>query len=113
MALLVSGLLLGLGTRWGLVRYWWVLVKLVANVVLCALIILVLRPGMPDVASYGRQVAGGGPPAADVSLLAFPPAVSLTVLVAATVVAVAKPWGRTPWSRPIRGAPRPGATMGP
>src|SRR5690625_5858887 len=35
---LATGLLLGLATRWGLVRYWWVLVKLVLTVVLCVLI---------------------------------------------------------------------------
>src|SRR5262245_32635329 len=27
LGILVTGLILGLGTRWGLVRYWWVLVK--------------------------------------------------------------------------------------
>jgi len=41
---LVTGLLLGLGTKWGLVRYWWVLVKLVLNLALCTLIVVVLQP---------------------------------------------------------------------
>jgi len=91
---LASGLILGLGTRWGLLRYWWVAVKLVINVVLCTLILLVLRPGMGSVAAYGRDlVAGGGDPAV-VSTLFFPPAVSLTALAIATALAVVKPWGR-------------------
>ena len=41
---LASGLLLGLATKYGLVRYWWVLVKLVINVVLVVLVVLVLSP---------------------------------------------------------------------
>jgi hypothetical protein len=91
---LASGLMLGLGTRWGLLRYWWVVVKLVLNVVLCTLILLVLRPGMDEVAAYGRSlVAGGGDPSV-VSTLFYPPAVSLTSLAIATVLAVYKPWGR-------------------
>ena len=41
---LASGLLLGLATKYGLVRYRWVLVKLVINVVLVTLVVLVLDP---------------------------------------------------------------------
>jgi hypothetical protein len=41
---LTSGVLLGLGTKYGLVRYWWVLVKLVINVVLVALVLILLWP---------------------------------------------------------------------
>ncbi|MGH8868072.1 MAG: hypothetical protein ACRDYU_08760 [Actinomycetes bacterium] len=92
---LVSGLVLGLGTKWGLVRYWWVAVKLVLNVVLCTVIVLVLRPGMGEVRAYGHELSSGGNPAPEtVSFLFFPPAVSLTVLTFATVLAVFKPWGR-------------------
>jgi hypothetical protein len=35
---LASGVVLGLGTKWGLIRYWWVAAKLVLNVVLVALV---------------------------------------------------------------------------
>ncbi|WP_239127452.1 hypothetical protein [Asanoa siamensis] len=91
---LVSGLILGLGTRWGLIRYWWVAVKLVLNVVLCALIAFLLRPGMADVAAYGRALTVGDGDPSTVSALFFPPAVSLTALTIATGLAVVKPWGR-------------------
>jgi hypothetical protein len=91
---LATGLLLGLGTRWGLVRYWWVLVKLVLNVVLCTLIIVVLQPGMADVAAYGDELLTGTPSTDRVEQLFFPPVVSLTCLTLATVLAVVKPWGR-------------------
>lgn len=93
---LATGVLLGLGTRYGLTRYWWVLVKLVLNVVLCALILVALQPGMDEVAEYGRDLTTGTPPdPAAVSTLFFPPAVSLSTLTFATVLAVFKPWGRT------------------
>lgn len=91
---LVSGVLLGLGTRYGLVRYWWVAVKLVLNVVLCVLIVFALEPGMADIVEHGRILASGGESPLDVSTLFFPPAVSLSTLSFATVLAVFKPWGR-------------------
>ena len=104
---LVTGLILGLGTRWGLVRYWWVAVKLVLNLVLCALILLVLQPGMPDVGAYGRDLLAGTPNDAQVNTLFFPPAVSLTTLTFASALAVFKPWGRIKRSRPGgRSSPR-------
>jgi hypothetical protein len=101
---LASGVVLGLGSRYGLVRYWWVAVKLAANVVLCILIVVALRPGMGDVVAHGRILATGGVSPIDVSSLFFPPAVSLTALTLATVLAVAKPWGqiRRPRHRPTR-----------
>jgi hypothetical protein len=91
---LATGVILGLATTWGLVRYWWVAVKLVLNLVLCSLIVLVLQPGMDEVAAYGRSLLTGSPDSAAVSQLFFPPAVSLTTLTLATVLAVFKPWGR-------------------
>jgi predicted Abi (CAAX) family protease len=91
---LATGVVLGLGTKWGLVRYWWVAVKLVLNVVLCALIVVVLQPGMDGVAVYGEDLLTGNPSGGRVSDLFFPPAVSLSCLTFATVLSVAKPWGR-------------------
>jgi hypothetical protein len=91
---LATGLVLGLGTKWGLLRYWWVAVKLVLNLVLCTLIVVALAPDMDDVARYGRGLAEGTEAPSAVSSLFFPPAVSLTALTVATVLAVVKPWGR-------------------
>ena len=91
---LVSGLILGLGSPWGLLRYWWVAVKLGLNLVLCTLIVVILQPGMGEVADHGRRLQAGATLDQDVSMLFFPPAVSLTTLSLATVLAVFKPWGR-------------------
>jgi uncharacterized membrane protein len=91
---LVSGVVLGLGSKYGLVRYRWVAVKLVLNVVLCTLILLLLRPELGELATYGRQLAAGTAGERDVSQLFYPPAVSLAALTLATVLSVFKPWGR-------------------
>jgi len=94
-----SGLLLGLATRWGLARYWWVLAKLVITLALTVLIVVALRPGMPEAVEYGEQLAAGRTPTGEVADLVFPPVVSLTALSVATVLSVYKPWGRTGWRR--------------
>ncbi len=90
---LVSGVVLGLGTHHGLVRYWWVAVKLVLNIVLTVLIVVLLRPGLQEAAEYGLRL-GDGPTTVDLNSLVFPPIVSSTALIVATILAVYKPWGR-------------------
>jgi hypothetical protein len=97
LACLVTGLLLGLGTKWGLLRYWWVVVKLALNLLLCTLILVALQPGMDAVGDYGKDLLTGSPDPAAVS--------SLTTLAVATVLGVVKPWGRIGAGR----AARPGA----
>jgi hypothetical protein len=92
---LLTGVLLGLGTKWGVLRYWWVVVKLALNLVLCTVMVVVLAPGMPSVDQYGVDLlAGVADEGARIVTLFFPPAVSLTALTFAVVLAVAKPWGR-------------------
>jgi hypothetical protein len=91
---LVTGVLLGLGSKYGLVRYWWVAVKLALNIVLCTLILVALQPGLGEVAQYGRELAAGTAAEQDMSDLLFPPVVSLSALTFATILSVAKPWGR-------------------
>ena len=91
---LASGVVLGLGTTYGLVRYWWVAVKLVLNVVLVGLVAFALRPGLAEAAAYGELLAAGGPATSDVGGLVFPPVVSGVALVTATILSVFKPWGR-------------------
>ncbi|MBU2666115.1 hypothetical protein KOI35_21605 [Actinoplanes bogorensis] len=92
---LITGVVLGLGTKWGLIRYWWVAVKLVANVLLCTLILVLLRPGMPAVQAYGVRLSAGEDVSFDIPSLIMPPIVSLSLLTVATVLSVYKPWGRS------------------
>jgi hypothetical protein len=96
---LASGLLLGLATKYGLVRYRWVLVKLVINVVLVTLVVLVLTPGVTALGEAGRAaLAQGTAPAVTANLL-FPPIVSSTAVIVAMTLSVFKPWGRVRRSR--------------
>lgn len=96
---LASGVLLGLGSKYGLIRYKWVATKLVLNVALVVLVYFALRPGMAETVEYGRALAAGTPNDTDVSGMFFPPAVSLTALSFATYLSIFKPWGRTPRGR--------------
>ena len=90
---LASGVVLGLGTKYGLVRYWWVAIKLVLNIVLTTLVLVALRPEVSKAAEQGRQFAAGEPASLVVGNLIFPPIVSPTALLIAVVLAVFKPWG--------------------
>jgi hypothetical protein len=112
---LTSGVLLGLGTKWGLIRYWWVAIKLVMNVVLVVLVAFLLRPGVIELAEQGRLFAAGETASLAVGDMIFPPIVSTSALLLATVLAVFKPWGRvrkrrTPKARStMSGATPPGS----
>lgn len=90
----LSGVALGLVTRWGLVRHWWVAIKLMINVVLIVLVALLLGPGLDAAGEFGRALAAGEVPAVEVPRLYMPPIVSTTALVVATVLSVVKPKGR-------------------
>ena len=91
---LLSGIVLGFGSRWGLVRYWWVAAKLVLNLVLTGLVLVALAPEVAAHADQARQFQAGLPALLDVGQLIFPPIVSPTALLVALVLAVFKPWGR-------------------
>ena len=92
-----SGVLLGLGSRWGVVRTRWVLAKLVVNVVLVTLVPVLLQPRVAEVAALARSAdpvladqLGRGP----LDLL-FPAFVSGSALVVASILGIWKPWGPT------------------
>lgn len=93
--ILVTGVLLGLGTRWGLKRYWWVLVKLGISILLAVLVWVALLPGVAALevtdATTGDQVRAA---LADPTMFLYPPVVSSLLLTVAVVLSVFKPWGR-------------------
>jgi hypothetical protein len=83
----VTGTVLGLGTTYGLIRHWWVVAKIVIAVaVIVTDALLVIKAahdaavtGEPATPLYGSTIA------------------HVVVLALATVLAVFKPRGRTPW----------------
>jgi hypothetical protein len=101
LACLVTGVTLGLGSRYGLLRYWWVAVKLGLNLVLSGLVLIGLRPGVAELDRLGHQLAAGSTAAAPLGNMIYPPIVSPIALAIALVLAVVKPWGR------IRSTPQP------
>ena len=96
-ASLLTGLAMSLGTTWGLFRHYWVLFKLLINVL--ATIVLLTYMGT---FSYMAGVAAD--PSADLSVVrnASPTlhaALALLVLLVAVVLAVYKPRGMTPYGQ--------------
>lgn len=92
---LTTGILLGVSSKYGLVRYRWVLIKLVLNIVLTALVPLLLLPEATTIHDKGRAaLESGAGPLTPWSAL-FPPTVSSTAVAAAIALSVFKPWGRT------------------
>ena len=84
-----TGILLGLGTRWGLVRHWWVVAKIVG-----AVAVIVTDPLLLARAAHRAAATGNAP-----SWLYGPAIAHVVVLAVATVLSVFKPRGRTPWGR--------------
>lgn len=101
--MLVTGLILGLGTRWGLIRYWWVLVKLMLALIMTVLVYIGLLPVVNNIpilsATAGNAEALRAGLGSLPTTLMFPPIVSFLLLGIATILSIFKPWRLTPWSR--------------
>ncbi|ROP41054.1 DUF2269 domain-containing protein [Saccharothrix texasensis] len=89
LSALVTGVVLSLGTRWGLVKHRWVLVKFVLTVVAVVATTFSLRSGLHEAADGVVGTAGG-----DVLAAAC---VSSVLYAVNTALSVFKPWGRTRW----------------
>jgi hypothetical protein len=94
---LLSGIVLSLGTSWGLFRHYWVALKL--GITVFATVILLVYMGT------FRQIAGvAADPVIELGLVRNPsPLVhailALILLVVATVLAIYKPFGMTPYGQ--------------
>jgi hypothetical protein len=92
--LFLTGPLLSLGTPWGLFRHYWIIVKLVINV-LSTLILLVHMKPIQDLARVAAAgTLSGGDRGAQIQLVVAA-AAGLLALLAATGLAVFKPRGMT------------------
>lgn len=91
-----SGVLLGLGTKWGVLRYWWVAIKLVISLLLVTLVFVALMPGVNALevtsATTGDEVRCA---LEDPMMFLYPPVVSGMLLTFSAILSVFKPWGRT------------------
>ena len=98
-ASMVSGLVLALTTPWGLVRYWWVIIKCGIAGVLAATGLVLMLPHLHQV------IIGEAPPVGMQLLIGR--AIALGLLLAATGLSVIKPWGKTPHGRSATTARQP------
>jgi hypothetical protein len=91
---LATGLIQALGTRWGLVRHYWVIVKLVMNLFATTILLLYMQT-LAGIETAARAWSGGDPtPLRNISpaLHSFGALVLLSV---AVVLSVYKPKGQT------------------
>ena len=99
LATLLAGLVESLGTQWGLFRHWWVLAKFL---LITGATMLLLRH-LPAVTHMSGVAAETTLSATDFRAqrihLVVHAGGGLLVLLAATVLAVYKPWGMTPYGR--------------
>ena len=96
-AALLIGIVTSLGTPWGLVRFYWVIVKLVLTVI--ALAVLLAQTGTIDMlADTARRGDVTGLADARAAMILHA-AGGLLVLIVATVLSIYKPRGLTPYGR--------------
>jgi hypothetical protein len=94
LAALLTGLVMSLGTPWGLFRHYWVLMTLVLTI-LSTVVLLLHMPTVSSLADVAREADG-----ADLARLGgdlLHPGVGLLVLLVITVLNVYKPRGMTPY----------------
>lgn len=93
---LLTGVVQGLGTSWGLVRYYWVFAKLVLTAL--ATLVLLLKMKLISAVAASAVSFNGDFRQARLELLVHA-AGGLVILLTATVLSVFKPWGKTSFGR--------------
>lgn len=89
---LASGVLLGLGTKWGLLRYYWVAAKLVINIALFLggnLLVIPRFVAVSEAAARGGSIGDGS------IMLVSAMTAGVTLLLVATLLSTFTPWGKT------------------
>lgn len=108
LASLLTGLVQSLGTRWGLFRHYWILAKLLINLLASAALLVHMRPILYTAGVAVEKVLSRGDLRPLRIQLVVDAAAALAVLLVATALAVYKPRGvtRYGWRRqhPRRGA---------
>jgi hypothetical protein len=93
---LLTGPILSLGTPWGLFRHYWILVKLLINILSTIILLVHMQP----ISYLSRVAAEGTLSSADRGLqiqLVVAAGAGLLALLVATALAVYKPRGMTPY----------------
>ncbi len=102
LAALLSGLVMALGTPWGLVRHYWVLVKFLLTVVAVALLLLHTQPiGLVATVAAERPLAPAELQRVRIQIAADAGA-AVVLLLTTTTLSVYKPRGLTPFGQRAR-----------
>ena len=99
LASLLTGLVSSLGTAWGLFRHYWVVIKLVINVLCTAALLLHLGPTSRLSQAALAPIWSNSTSAGLRGDLATKAAAAIVVLLVATVLAIYKPRGLTPYGQ--------------
>lgn len=86
-----SGVLLGLLTPWGLLRYWWVTIKLALTTILTGVILFALVPNLGVAADDATALDPRPFSDAERLRLVVAPAVGVTLLILMVALAIYKP----------------------
>jgi hypothetical protein len=92
VAALVTGVIQSLVSPWGLIRHYWVLMKLALNVFAVAVLLLYMQ----TLAGFARAASGGGAAVPSLSPVVHA-AAAIVLLLIALVLSVYKPRGLTTW----------------
>ena len=96
LAALLTGLVESLGTRWGLFRYYWVVVKFVLTVLAVAALLLHQFTAVEGAAKRALEAPGTLPTLGRLGVqLVADSGLGLVVLLVITALGVYKPWGMT------------------
>ena len=103
-AALLSGLVMSLGSQWGLFRHWWILAKFLLTI----FAVFVLFRHMQDVSRMAKETMLSS---ADFRPDFIHATGGLLVLITAMTLSVFRPWGMTPYGRrrasPVQSRSRP------
>jgi hypothetical protein len=94
LASLFTGLLMALGTKWGLFRHYWVLISLALTIIAVAVLLLHM-PTVSATAEVAQEVEGARLEALGGDLLH--PGIGLVLLLVIQVLNLYKPRGMTPY----------------
>jgi hypothetical protein len=101
LASLITGVVVSLGTRWGLFRHYWVVFKLLIALFATLVLLIYMR-------TFDHMATVAADPTVDLGAVRNPSpivhaALALLILLVATVLAIYKPQGITPYGRRVEG----------
>ncbi|MGW0434630.1 hypothetical protein ACWDV4_19090 [Micromonospora sp. NPDC003197] len=94
---IITGLVVSLGTKWGLVRHWWVITKFAISASI-PLLAGTVESALADELAVRTVDPAVDPGGTGMALTAILAAFTIALWVA-TILSVVKPWGRTRWGR--------------